>query len=166
MPTRTRIVAVVVGLAGVAAIVGGSVFAAGLTAEASTEEAALTPIWRTAEVDPNVPAFPAVPTADTLPASFSDAERAAALIWLDQHAIVTQCMIDAGFTEFHVGALWQPGLPEYPAIAWQEGLSDEEKARSATTWFGERNGSGSDYDWKLGGCDGYAWHMVGVDYPY
>ena len=128
---------------------------------------ALLDVWNTAEVDPTVPAWPALPTADALPASFTAEERADALLWVDHMEYVTQCMVDAGFTDFRVGALWQPGLPEYPAIAWQEGLSNAEKERSATTWFGEGiNGAGADYDWKLGGCNGYGWHMAGVDYPY
>lgn len=168
MPIRTRLVAVIIGIAGLCAIAGGTVFAVGLTAAADTEEAAHLAVWRTAAVDPNVPAFPALPTAETLPLGFTDAERESALLWLKQQQYVTECMVDAGFTNFRTVAIWQPGRPSGAQIAWQEGLSDAELERSATVWYGgdPTNGNGADYDWQRGGCNGYGWHMVGLDHPY
>ena len=164
---RTRVVAVVAGLALACGITAAIVIGNGFQTERTAYDGPLLDVWNTAEVDPSVPAWPALPTADTLPASFTAEEREDALLWIDHLEYQTQCMVDAGFTNFRVGALWQPGLPEYPAIAWQEGLSDAEKERSATTWFGEAgNGNGADYHWELGGCSGYAWHMAGVDHPY
>ncbi len=168
MTQRTRIVIVLLGLAAVAALAGGAVFVTGLGAAEDRETAAQLQIWRTAEVDPAVPAFPALPTADTLPLGFSDAQRESALLWLEQQAHVTDCMVDAGFTNFRTVAIWQPGRPSGAQIAWQEGLSDAELERSATVWYGgdPTNGNGADYDWERGGCNGYGWHMVGLDHPY
>lgn len=168
---RIKIAAALAALAVSAAIAAIVIVATGVRPGITAYDGPLPDVWNTAEVDPTVPAWPALPTAETLPARFTAEERAAALLWIDHLEFETQCMVDAGFTNFRVGALWQPGLPEYPAIAWQEGLSDAEKARSATTWFGDPgtgtgNGVGADYHWELGGCNGYAWHMAGVDHPY
>jgi hypothetical protein len=168
---RARLVAVIAGIAVACGIAAAVIVGTGFQTEVTAYRGPLPDVWNTAEVDPSVPAWPALPTAETLPVSFTPAEREAALLWIDHLEYETQCMVDAGFPSFRVGALWQPGLPEYPAIAWQEGLSDAEKARSATTWFGDPgsgigNGVGADYHWELGGCNGYGWHMAGVDHPY
>jgi hypothetical protein len=171
MRTRTLIAGALAALAVVGGAASVIVVASGVRAESPAHHRPLLDVWNTAPVDPSVPAYPTMPTADTLPSSFTAEERASALLWLDHMDYVTQCMVDAGFTNFHIGALWQPGLPEYPAIAWQGEMSNAEKARSATTWFGDPgagigNGVGADYHWELGGCDGYGWHKAGVDHPY
>ncbi len=134
---------------------------------ASQPARAVYPIWNLAAPDPSVPSFPALPSASHLPASLTSDQRDAALLWLEQQGFVTQCMADAGFPGYRYVAAWQPGQPADSRILWREGLSGSEVERSAVVLFGTiPNGDGPDYHWDLGGCNGYGWHMIGVDHPY
>ena len=161
---RTRITAILAAVAITLAVTAAALVTTNLTSEPTGVS---LNVWSTAPVDPSLPPYPALPSADHLPASFTDAERASATLWIEQQTYVTECMVDAGLTDFASVAAWQPGLPENPIIAWQHDLSDAELERSAQTWFGTGvNGDGADYDWKAGGCNGYGWHMVGLDHPY
>lgn len=169
MRTRAAAVLAVAALAlGLAtAILAGIGYASVVDARAAVPVARVLHIWESVEPDPTLPGYPALPDAKHLPEYFTAQQREDALIWLEQKEYVAECMAEAGFPGYRYFARWQPGAFSGAQLVWQDGFSDAERMRANDTLNGTdpAMGTGVDYRWERSGCEGYAWHKVGIDYP-
>lgn len=168
---RTRAAAALalasVGL-GVAAVVFASIaYVNTAEARANAPVAGVLSFWDGTVPDPTLPGYPALPDADHLPAVYTAQERKDATIWLQQKQYVDQCMADAGYEQWRYAAKWQTGVPSDFHRLWVEGLSGPDLQRAYDAHLGtpDEPQRGVDYTWEENGCEGYGWHMVGIDYP-
>jgi hypothetical protein len=169
MKTRAASVLAVASLGfGVAtAIFAGLAYAGVLGAREAAPQAPAVNFWEASQPDASLPAYPALPDADHLPESFTAQQREDATVWLQQQHYVDLCMAEAGYDEWSYAGKWQTGVPGDFHKQWVAGLSGSEMQAAYDVLFGtpDEPQQGVSYLWEENGCQGYAWHAIGSDYP-
>ena len=179
-----------IAMSGVLAVVAGGVFVGVANARAAADDArsmeavaeAAASIDELPPVEPVVPADPTQdPGAPVSPAAGVDYSKTpegwfdattdpadvvipptddrgepSTGIWEKQRQITAKCMADQGFWYAWTNDRSKLADPTSGMI-----LSDQDEAARLALWG--TNPDDQPYDWRLGGCDGYAVHTTGMD---
>jgi hypothetical protein len=123
---------------------------------------------RPAQDEAGIPFFDASTDIATIPRPTDDPDAANTEIWLAQHGIIADCMLEKGF-EYRFTVYWL--IP--PEATREERLAAFSGAQIGTAEFEALHGVSEfgpddpavapEYRWEDAGCHGYAVHVTGMD---
>lgn len=121
-----------------------------------------------AQDEAGIPFFDASTDIATIPRPADDPDPANTEIWLAQHGIIADCMLEKGFDyRFTVYWLIPPEATREERLAAfsgpQIGTAEFEALYGVTEFGPDDPAVAPEYRWEEAGCNGYAVHVTGME---